>query len=457
VPPSADRSRAVDGVPPPSGAGTHRPARSLLLTLATNFGIMGLNVVTGSVNARVLGPAGRGELAAIQTIPSVLGMLALIGLPSAVGYFSARRPDEVRAFTATAASIFFMAAGPVMIGGFFLLPFALSHQPHSVVENARLYLVFVALHFGHFPYVALQGLGRFGIWNLLRPVPNLVALAAVLGTYATGHPTAGTFARWYLLLHASTIPIVYGTLWLNSKPGGEVTVDRARDLLRYGLPSALMMPAGILNLQLDQMLMAAWLPSVDLGLYVIAVSWSTLMSPIFGALGSIVFPTLAAAGDRDTQRILVGRSVRSAVLLVTLLGCGLAAVTPVLLPLLFGRSYAPAVGPALVLIAAAMLLNIGSLGHEILRGVGAPRWPMFSQLAALPVTVSLLVLLLPRWSIFGAAVSSVGAYAVILAVSLWGIRRTLALPLRDILWPRREDWQALWTVARGVVARFLPA
>lgn len=454
--PALDRPKAVEGAPSASGARTPRSRRDLLLTLATNFGIMGLNVVTGSVNARVLGPTGRGELAAIQTLPSVLGMLALVGLPSAVGYFSARRPSEVRALTATAVSIFFMAAAPLMIGGFFLLPLALGHQPVSVVENARLYLVFVALHFGLFPFLALQGLGRFGIWNLLRPLPNLVALAAVFVTYATGKPSAGTFARWFLLLHALTIPIAYATLWLNSKPGGVVTFAQARELMRYGLPSALMVPAGLLNLQLDQMLMAAWLPSADLGLYIIAGSWSGLMNPVFGALGSVVFPTLAAARDRDTQRILIGRSLRSAVLVVTLLGCGLAAVTPVLLPLLFGRSYAPAVGPALVLIGAAMFLNIGALGHEVLRGVGAPRWPMFSQLTALPVTVTLLALLLQRWSIFGAAVSSLGAYAVILAVSLWGIRRTVDLPLKDMLRPRREDWHALLRVPRGLVARFVP-
>lgn len=445
----------MEGNLPPSGAGTTDARRSVLLTLATNFGIMGFNVVTGSLNARILGPSGRGELAAMQTTPSVLGMLALVGLPSAVGYFSARRPGEVRAYTATAMSIFFMTALPFMIGGFFLMPWALRHQPVSVVENARLYLIYVALHFGQFPYLALQGLGRFGIWNRLRLLPNLAALASVLLTYATGHPSAGIYARWYLLLYAAMIPIAYATLWLNSKPGGEVTVTRARELLRYGLPTALMMPGTLLNLQLDQILMAAWLPSSDLGLYVIAVAWSSLMSPVFGALGSIVFPTLAAARDRDAQRILVGRSLRSAVLVVTLLGCGLAAVTPVLLPLCFGRSYAPAVGPALVMIGAAMILSLGSLSEEVLRGMGAPRWPLFSQLAALPVTVTLLLLLLPRWSIFGAAVSSLAAYAVALAVLLRGIHQTVEIPLRDMLRPRREDWQVLWTLARGVVARFV--
>ena len=405
------------------------------MTLATNFGIMGLTVVTGSVNARVLGPTGRGELAAIQTIPSALGMFALLGLPSAVGYFSARRPAEVRAFTATAVAIFFIAVLPLMVSGFFWLP--------------------MALHFGQFPYLALQGLGRFGIWNLLRPVPNLVGIVAMLVAYGTGAPSAGSFARWYLFLHALTIPFVFLVLWVNSKPGGEVTVARAKELLRFGLPSAVMVPAGLLNLQLDQMLMAAWLPSAELGLYVIGVSWSGLLAPVFGAFGSVVFPTLAAVHDRATQRVVVARAFRRAVLLVIILGAGLAAVTPFILPLLFGRSFKAVIPSALVLVGAAVILNLGNLSGEVLRGLGVPRWPLYSQFAALPVTVILLVVLLPRWSVLGAALSSVFSYAVVLAVSVSGIRQTIGLTLREMLVPRREDAASLWLFGRGVLSSFV--
>lgn len=430
-----------------------RPRRSLLLTLGVNFGIMGLNVVSGSVNARVLGPSGRGELAAIQTIPSVLGMIALLGLPTAVAYLSAKRPGDVRALTLTAVIIFLMAVAPLIIAGYLLMPMALRQQPQSVVGDARLYLVFVALHLGQFPYHALQGLGRFGVWNLLRPVPNLIGLAALAIAYGTGHPRAGTLARWYLLLYAATIPVVYAVLWRCSRRGGRVTTALAREMLNYGLPSAIVVPATLLNLQLDQMIMAAWLPSQLLGLYVIGVSWSGLLSPVFGALGSIVFPTLAATQDLERQRAVVGRSFRLALLTVVILGLGLAAVTPLLLPLLFGRSFALAVPCALLLILAGIILNLSGLSGEVLRGVGAPRWPLFSQLAALPVTVGLLVVLLPRWEIVGAAVSSIVAYLIALVVALWGIRRTVRLSFRDMLLPRREDYSTLWGIGRDLLAR----
>lgn len=449
-PANASTSTAPTGSNPPATS-----PRNLLLTLGTNVVIMLLSVVSGSINARVLGPAGRGELAAIQTIPSALGMVALLGLPSAVGFFTARRPTEVRAFTKTAVLLFLLAAAPVIAIGYMILPMALAHQRGPVIAHARLYLLFVLLHLSYFPHMALQGLGRFATWNLLRPLPSLAGLGAVAFVASAPNPDAGIYARWFLLLQAACLPINYLVMWVSSSPAGAAPGfgARARELLRYGLPSALMIPAGLLNLQLDQMLMAAWLPSDRLGLYAVGTSWSNLMSPVFGALGSVVFPKLAAVRDPEVQRAMIGKSFRLAVLVVAILAIGLAALTPIVLPLLFGRSFGAAVTAALVLVVAAAVLNLGSLGAEVLRGIGAPRWPLFSQLAGLPVTIVLLCVLLPRWSVLGAAVSSLAAYAVVLAVSLTGVRRLVGLTMRDLLMPRREDIAALVSLGRGVISR----
>jgi O-antigen/teichoic acid export membrane protein len=438
---------------PAAPAGRSGRHANLLRTFAANIGILGLTVATGTINARLLGPTGRGELAAIQTVPSVLGMIALLGLPSAVGYFTARRPAEARSFTVTAAAICLVAAAFAMAVGYLLMPWALHSQPAVVIRDARFYLVFIALQgIVQLPFMALQGLGKFGIWNVLRLAPNVAALAAVLVAYGTGVVTSGRFSRAFLGAFSLIIPLLYVALWVNTRGQEPARFRHARDLLRYGLPSALMIPAGLLNLQLDQLMMAAWLPSKLLGLYAVSVSWSGLMSPAFSALGSMIFPALAATSDPEAQRAMVARTLRLAVLVVILLGIGLATVTPILLPLFFGRSFAPAVPTALMLVAAGMALNLNNLCGEVLRGLGVPRWPLYSQLAALPVTVTLLVLLLPRWTIFGAAVSSLAAYLVALAVCIAGLGRTCRLTARELLLPTRADPMVLWAVARRAMA-----
>jgi len=438
----------------PASAGAAERKKSLFLTLGANLGILVLTMATGMLNARLLGPSGRGELAAIQTIPSIIGTIAFLGLPSAVAYFSARRPAETRMFASTAVVLCLLASIPAVALGYLAMPRLLGGQSASVIHGARVYLWFIPLQaVVIMPYLALQGLGRFGVWNLLRLAPNVASLTAIGVAWATGAATAQRFSGWYLFTYAMIGPIAYAAFWGNSTGPARPSARPIGDLLRYGLPSALMIPAGMVNLQMDQMLMAAWLPSKVLGLYAVSVSWTSMLSAVFGALGPVLFPALAATQDPAEQRILVARSFRLGILAVLVLGAGLALVTPFLLPLFFGRAFAPAVPAALILVAAAVVLNLVNLTGEILRGLGLPRWPLFGQVAALPVTVVLLIVLLPRWTIVGASVASLIAYTVTAVVCVGGIVKTRDIPARELLLPTSADVRVLWEIARRSLRR----
>lgn len=417
-----------------------RIRNNFAIVLSANLAVMALNFLTGTLNARLLGPGGRGELSAIQNVATTFGAFALIGLPVAVGFFSSRTPAQARSIASTAFVLCSIVSLPCIAVAYLCMPIFLRSQPAGVVTHARHYLAYLLLQPALIvPFIALQGLGKFRIWSLLRVMPNVAAALAILLTWMSSRVTAGTLAERYLELYALIIP--FGLIALRANSRGPVGPRRelVSPLLRYGLPSALMVPAGLLNLQLDQLLMAAWFPSRLLGLYAVSVSWSSLISPVFSALGATLFPTLAAIDDPGTRRVLVGRSMRSAVPLVTLLGLGLCLVTPFLLPLFFGQSFTPAIPVALVLVAASVLLNLSGLCGEILRGLGHPRWPLYSQLAALPVTVILMVVLLSRYTMVGAAVASVCAYATALGVCIRGISRSCDLKPRELLVPTRAD------------------
>ena len=58
-------------------AGRRHP---VTLSLAASVAIQGLNVLTGIVLARTLGPAGRGELAAVMLWPSILAAVGSLGV-----------------------------------------------------------------------------------------------------------------------------------------------------------------------------------------------------------------------------------------------------------------------------------------------------------------------------------------------------------------------------------------
>jgi len=439
---------------PVRGEQRTRSRKAFGLALASNLGVMGLTFVTGTLNARLLGPGGRGELSAIQNVASTASMLAMIGMPSAVGFYSSRQPGDARAITTTAAILCLLSCLPFVAATYALMPVLLRSQSPQVVASGRMFLLLLFLQPAiALPLGSLQGLSKFRIWSLLRIAPNVAATAAILTAWMSGAVTSGVVSRHYLVGLTVAMPLVYVALAFNSRGAWSFRRDLAPRLIRYGLPSAVMIPAGVVNLQLDQLVMAAWFPSAMLGLYAVSVSWSALMSPLFTALGAALFPALAAVDDPAERQRMVAPALRSSVAVGAVLGAGLALVTPLLIPLFFGARFAPAVPTALILVAAGVALNVVSLCGELLRGLGAPRWPLYGQLAALPVTVGVMALLLPLIGMAGAAVASLLAYSTAAYVNVLGISRCCGLPLRELLIPRRSDVARLASHLKALVAR----
>src|SRR6266851_4167131 len=70
-----------------------------------------LNVVSGIVIARSLGPAGRGELAAVLLWPALLASLSGLGTTDAITYLTARRPERTRDVAATGLLLSLLQGG----------------------------------------------------------------------------------------------------------------------------------------------------------------------------------------------------------------------------------------------------------------------------------------------------------------------------------------------------------
>ena len=63
-------------------------------TFLANVFILGINAGTGIITARLLGPSGRGELAAMIMWPQFLAYCLTLGVPSALLYNLKRYPGQ---------------------------------------------------------------------------------------------------------------------------------------------------------------------------------------------------------------------------------------------------------------------------------------------------------------------------------------------------------------------------
>ena len=415
-------------------------ARSVAETAITNVILGGLGIATGIIVARWLGPVGRGELAAIQMWPSAIATVAMIGLPEALVYFSAKYPSESRRYLLSAVLTALVVMPVFALLGYVLIPFLFSTQSDRVVQGARVYLWLVPVYvWWAFLIMLLRGIQQYRLWN----------------AFASSHRCSGCGPRrrgWlgatdpiritttYLVLLAAVGAAVTWIVWRRASGSAAPTAPAVSSLVRFGFPSALSTLPQFFNLRLDQMAVAAVLPARQLGVYVTAVAWSACIPMLSSALAVVVSPRIAAEAIESERRRRFTRGVQGAAWLIAVPVAVLAAATPFGVTAVFGRAFEQAVIPAMILVIASGVNAFNGMLEELLRGSGRPDATLFAETIAVAVGLPALLLLLPLAGLTGASVASLVGYVAAAIVLIVYSRRIAGVDVLSVIDPRGIRW-----------------
>lgn len=398
---------------------------SFVLLLSANLALGVFGFATSTLSARLLGTSGRGELAAIQNVPNLLAILAGLGLGEAALYFTSRQPNAARWFVRRGVRLTLFGALPAMVVGAVVLPFVIDGHRTVVAAELSLPVVLIVPMFmvAHQP---LRGIGRIALWTGFRISIAVAWLSILLVATVADVRSAMGVALAYV--GAQALIALVALAITKHYPAGEQPHDGpelSRRMLRYGIPSSLVALPQVLNLRLDQVLLASLVVRSQLGLYVAAVSWSWIAAPPFQALAQLALPRLAAATDPTHRR----RMTRLVVLIA--LGGALASVavlipvTQFAFPLVMGSDFRAGTGVARLLVVAGTISGVVVVVEEVIRGLGRPIFVLASEGIGLAITIGLLFAVLPRYGIRGAAVVSIAAYSLVLTCLLVLLPRAL--------------------------------
>ncbi len=412
------------------------------LSAATNLALAALGMTSGILAARLLGPRGRGELAAIQTWPMLIGYLSVLGLGDALIYYAAREREHAGMYLGSAVSLTALVSGPIILLAYFVIPFALSAQPSSVITAARWYLLIIPLvPLQMLPFSLFRGLGEFGVWNLLRLCPPLCWLLILVGAWLASSYSPSRLANLFLV---AMLLVVFLQAFVVRQRVGRVASETKTfvPLLRYGLPCILSTLPQLLNLRLDQMVMTIFLPPVALGLYVVAVAWAGAINPLLTAMAAAQFPEVAAKLEWAERARAFLRGTRLAALMALLTGLVLTIATPWAIKLLFGPRFSGAVPSGLILVPAGAVAGVNGVIEDGLRGLGRPALVMRAEMTGLVVTIICLATMLRPLGILGAAIASLLGYSTVGISLLVSACRITGCSVGDLLIPGASEIQS---------------
>lgn len=428
---------------------------AVLTTAAANVALAVVALATGILSARLLGPMGRGHLAAAQAVGSLVIALGSLSLGESLVFFVGRRIRPPMVVLQTVTIVATGSTTLLIVTALLLMPKILVGQPEAVAAARAYSLIGLPFVLLGLPVTFIRALQRYGLWNLLRLIGPFSWLVVLLVFTLSRTSSVQLLVIAFGASQLPFIPLAWILARRHSDPNNGLDTGLVWPMVRYGMPLFMATLPQALNLRFDQLLLANVASASQLGLYAVSVSWAGLGLPMMAAIGSVLFPKLAAM-KRSEARAALASSVRTGTVLALILGVASAVSAPFLVPYLFGTSFVVPFEVPLLLAAATAVLGVNGIIEEGLRGMGEPRTVLIGESAGLAITVLILFILVPRLGITGAAVASLAGYATTCAALCWRTKVATHLDISALLIPRREDFrqmlhriQSLGTAGRG--------
>jgi len=301
----------------------------------------------------------------------------------------------------------------------------------------------------------LEGVGAIRSFNISRATVPAVHAAGSIVLFAAGSRSVRLFAT-AMLIGVAASWIVAGVQGpfraaLCARPSWSL----AGRMAHYGSRMQFGSWANAANVRFDQLLLSILAPAAALGIYVVGVSYAGLLVPIPFSATFVMLPHVVDRHRAGLVRECVEQWYRRLWWTTLAAGAALAPLAVVVVPLAFGQDFRGAVPVAMLLVPAAAILGMNEVLSTAFQGIGRPEIGSRAEGIGLLVTVAALVVFLPRYGIYGAAVASLLAYG---AAHVYLVRKAgviLGTTPKGLYVPTRADTMALRLVVVHVAHRLM--
>jgi O-antigen/teichoic acid export membrane protein len=345
----------------------HIGASAFIGTFSTSIFVQACTVVQGIIIARLLGPVGRGEYAAIMLWPNIISSIGIFGTNIALARIVAQT-DQYDRVIRTGILLAFTTAFISSTICYLSLPYLLPEDSKHLLNLSRLFILFIPIEHFVLNFIAIdQGMGNFKRFNYTKVLFSPIYISFLLGMWISGNHKV-EFAAIGMLIAYLIVVLVRFMLVLK-----DINIlGRLYPPFKTIYESALFGVVGAIQplyLYADKVILLWILGTENLGLYTAALSASAVISSITFSTGFVSF-TMTAQEKQGQGFEKVAKVFSISALLWFFLGFGLLLVMSTLLPLVYGKEFEPAVDAARLLILGSAFSGLANLLDQTLRGQG---------------------------------------------------------------------------------------
>ena len=438
---------------------------TFLLRVLGSLGAQLLLVLSGAAStvivARYTGTHGAGAYSVAVQIGLLIVIGGGLGIDFGLIYFAAR--DRMRQTDLAPALLWFgLAWGALLAAAGYAIALALGgsllkgiSQPVILAAIAAIPAMLAVRYLRYF-LLGRNQLLRFNAINIALALAWVIFVAVSLVVLCGGVAGAmWAYAAANVVAFAAALALVPRAVAL---PNWRRAIIALRTLAAFGLRAQLSTVLQFFSYRLDLFILNATSGLGAAGIYSVATLLAEAVWYVPSAVGLVLAPRVAAAAegedDAATEAICRGS------VLVSVAGAVIIAVlAPLLVLLLFGSAFLPAVVPLWVLLPGVVALGLDKPIASYQLGRGRPQISLYVAMLATPITVAAYVLLIPAYGIVGAAAGSTISYIATTSIEIVYLHRVSPLRLRNLVIPRRSDWRlylSAWQRLRPALAAGIP-
>lgn len=422
-------------------------------------------VVTEICYARLLGPAGRGQ---ISLCLMSLAFGVLVGAVGGEGTIILWSSDAKKKKSVWLPAVLLWGLAGCLIACCLWAVFYWRWHPSFLQGiNPKLALVVLVsipvFVFFDYEMAMLAGAERFRLRASIALIDQTAGLAGfiVLMLFFGRNAESALAGNFLGLLVGGGIAAIL----LKESLRGMWKVSAAREnllpTLSFGMRGQFGLLASFFNYRLDVFVVNYFLNPAQVGLYALGVVISESLWQIPSAAALALFPRTARTIDAGASEFTC-RILRQVFLFTCVAGITIGVCSSLFVPLVFGERFRPSIAVVWWLLPGTIALSLGKVACSDLAGRGKNGYSSAFALVALAVTVGLDLFLIPRLGIQGAALASSVAYVTDATLILAAVKYELKVGWKAMLVPshselvsyqrlflRCRDWLKPLTAAAG--------
>jgi stage V sporulation protein B len=430
-----------------------------LYAFGASLVLMPLSLANGVLIARTVGPDGKGAFDLILATGGLLVMILGFSLAPGITYVVAKGKTNIRALT----SRILLVAGAQTVGTLMILvlisdtQFSAKFLPAGVgrwlVLGTTLFVFSELLTAGwKAMLVGRQEIVRVNNAEMLGRILQFLLLFGIAATLAARGGKISVAVLFAIALIVSAFINLSLVFKLRTALKENTGTNTFHEAVGFALPCYLGNLTQFLNYRLDVFIVSFFAGYASVGRYTLAVGLGQLIWMLSNAAATVLLPKIAA-GEHDDRaahvmkvnRMALGASFAGA------LALGIAGTQ--LIPLLYGEAFRSSIDALLWILPGIVAFSIVNVLAAYLAGIGKPRLNLIVSTISLAATISLDLLLIPRFDIVGAAIASSVSYILSATITVAFFIKETNTSLRDLLLLTSSDVKSVLALTVPLLRR----